>query len=47
MKIAEAFAEKAPGLLNGIPSREYAYHYGSYYYARGRYEESAKEDQAV
>jgi capsular exopolysaccharide synthesis family protein len=46
-RLQAAGVKTVGAVLNGIPSREYAYHYGSYYYARGRHYESADEDQAV
>jgi len=46
-RLQAAGVKTVGAVLNGIPSREYAYHYGSYYYARGHSHENADEDQAV
>src|SRR5205807_7071523 len=44
-RLQAAGVKTVGAVLNGIPSREYAYHYGSYYYARGRYHDNPDEEQ--
>jgi capsular exopolysaccharide synthesis family protein len=42
-RLQAAGVKTVGAVLNGIPSREYAYHYGSYYYARSRYADDVDE----
>jgi polysaccharide biosynthesis transport protein len=45
-RLQAAGVKTVGAVLNGIPSREYAYHYGSYYYARKGFHDDADEKQA-
>jgi polysaccharide biosynthesis transport protein len=45
-RLQAAGVKTVGAVLNGIPSREYAYHYGSYYYARKGFYDDADEKQA-
>jgi succinoglycan biosynthesis transport protein ExoP len=45
-RLQAAGVKTVGAVLNGIPSREYSYRYGSYYYARSRFEGEADENPA-
>ena len=45
-RLQAAGVKTVGAVLNGVPSREYSYHYGSYYYGRSRFQDQSEDPAA-